>query len=427
MNKDNNKNNNNKNNTIVNNINNPIIIVGSGITGLFCAYHLTKIGKNVLVFEKENEIGGRAKSIQINPENNNYTIEAGAGVIRSDDDKIIDLAKELGIEMNFWKSKTDIIYHDSKTNKNELLDLDYSKIIKKVCKNSDDSKSFLNAVNYADITQKEKTGILIGTSYTELYEANSYQVCHDNDLYEFMVNDSKYEYGKPANGWTELIHALRDSIIKNQGEIYKNSSVVEISDIFVVVDFDNNSKNLRKIPFSKLYITAPMHFMKTIKLTSSLNQWYNVANELIKETDYLRVYSYFEQPLKIPNKIASNLPIRRVIPITDQLIMTAYTEGNDADMIYYKFQNKDKKLSQYIRKQLKLLLNIKTIPKIKKNWIMFWKNGISSWKPSYDNLEDIVSYLQNPVSNIYFCGDTYSMTPGWISGCLDSAIQVLSM
>ena len=410
---------------LYNNSEEPIIIIGSGIAGLYCAYHLSKTGKNVIVFEKYDQLGGRMLSIDIQPKKKEkYLIEGGAGVIRSDDIEMIDLAKELDVEMNFWDSKTDIIYHDSKTNKNKLLDLDYKRIIQKVCKNSDDSKSFLEVVENSNLSQEQITGLLIGTSYSELYEANSRQVCEDNDLEEFM-NISKYKYGKPAKGWRYLIDALKNEILANKGQIYTNTPVLKIDDTSVIVDLDSEPT---KFKFSKLFVTAPVHFIKEIELTPSLNEWYDTINNLISETNYLRVYSYFESPLKIDNKIVTNLSIRRIIPIRDNLIMTVYTDGHDADMIYNMSKSKDKKkLSRYIMKELKKLLGFKKMPKIKENYPIYWKNGISSWNPSFEELDSIIPFIQNPIPNVYFCGDTYSINPGWVTGALSSANEVLNL
>ena len=401
-----------------------IVIVGSGIAGLYCAYHLSKTGHEVIVFEKYDKIGGRAKTIEISPnKSDKYLLEAGAGIVRSDEYLIIDLADELGVEMNFWNSKSDIIYHDPKTKKNELLNLDYYKIMKKVCKNSNESKSFLDVIKNTYIDEKETIGLLIGTTYSELYFSNSEHVCEDNDFHEFMMNGTKYQYGKPKKGWSELTKILQDEIIKYNGKIYTNSPVLEIQDNYVIVNID---EEIRKVEFSKLFVTAPMHFIKNIELTPSLDKWYNIASNFIEETNYLRIYSYFESPLKISNKIATNLSIRRVIPITDKLIMTVYTDGKDADDIY-KMSKDEKKLNRYIKDELKKLLDVK-IPKITKNWVMYWDKGISTWLPNTTkyNLEEIIEYIQHPIPNIYFCGDTYSMNPGWISGAMNSANQALT-
>jgi monoamine oxidase len=400
----------------------PVIIVGSGIAGLYCAYKLLKNKIPVIIFEKDEQLGGRMYTEEIHPtKNQTLLIEGGAGVIRSDEDEIINLCNDLKVEMNYWKSTTTIVYNDG--DKSVILDLNYPKILEQVCPQANSTKTFQTIVETSSISPEEKLGLLIGTTYSELFYANSEHVCDENDFYEFMINSSKYKYGKPKNGWKALVQALKEQITKYKGAIYVNSPVVQIGNNYVIVKLNKKEKTI--IRFQNLIVTTPLHFVEEIKMTESLNQWYQIANQMIQETNYLRVYSYFEKPFIFDGKIATNLPIRRVISITDNLIMTAYTDGQDANMIY-KLSKDDKKLSEYLTEQLQILFQTK-IPKIKKNWAIFWDKGIASWKPSKCPVEDALPYIQHPLPNIYFCGDTYSLYPGWITGAMESSDNVLNL
>ncbi len=51
----------------------PIAIIGGGLTGLSCAYHLNKAGIDYRIYEKENEIGGRLRTESID----GFTIDRG--------------------------------------------------------------------------------------------------------------------------------------------------------------------------------------------------------------------------------------------------------------------------------------------------------------------------------------------------------------
>jgi len=53
--------------------NNPIIIIGAGLTGLTAAFHLTKNGKNVLILEKDDRIGGQVQTF----EEDGFVFESG--------------------------------------------------------------------------------------------------------------------------------------------------------------------------------------------------------------------------------------------------------------------------------------------------------------------------------------------------------------
>ena len=256
---------------------------------------------------------------------------------------------------------------------------------------------------------------MIGTTYSELYDGNSKDVCEENDFNEFLL-DGKYEYGKPK-AWNELTNRLEEEILNRGGKILHRTSVVQVGDRWIK---DNHH---HKYPYDELIITCPYHFVKKMKLPSSLNSWTKAMNQLHNETDYLRIYSYFEEPLEIQNKIATNLPIRRVIPIHGNLVMTVYTDGREATEIH-RISKDDKKLSLFIREELEKLLGHQ-VPKIKKNWCFFWNKGISNWRPSDYSVKDIVEMIRNPVDHIYFCGDTYSTHPGWLEGAIESCEFIL--
>jgi protoporphyrinogen oxidase len=394
----------------------PVVIVGSGISGLYTAFVLSRKGYPVSVFEKEESIGGRMYTEKIHPtKNKTYLIEGGAGVIKKDENLVVDLCKFLDVELKFWKSETAIVLNNG--SKSEIWENNGKDLLEEICTQSS-TKSFGELVSQADIETRDKMGILVGTTYSELYSANGNHVCEENDFNEFLINDKNVEYGKPVKGWKELVKKLRQNIEHNNGMIFTNSPVKEIGEGYVVV-----KGNI--VEFSHLIVTCPLHFFNKIKLSDSLNDWYHLARKYIGEIDYLRVYSYFERPLKITKKIATNLPLQRVIPINDQLIMTVYNDGHNADMIHRISKNK-RKLSSYLRSQLEKLLETR-IPKIKENWVIFWKKGIAFWKPNNTYPSGVLPSIQQPEENIHFCGDTYSLHPGWITGAIESSNDCLDV
>lgn len=389
------------------------IIVGAGIAGLYLAYQLLKKDHRVLLIEKDNRLGGRMYTYETKFKGESLFMETGAGVIRNDEDDIRRLLDEFGIQYSFWKSKTDIIYH--REGHNELLDYNYKDILNKICKNSSNNKSFGDTINETDISKKEKMGVAIGTSYSELFDGNSKDVCEENDFNEFLLND-KYEFGKPKS-WNELTNRLEEEILQRGGKILKRTSVVQIGEGWI-----KTNRN-QKYSYDELVITCPYHFVKKIKLPTPLRSWTNIMNQFHNETDYLRIYSYFDEPLGIENKIATNIPIRRVIPIHDNLVMSVYTDGGDAKEVH-KLCKDDKRLSLYIRREMEKLLG-REVPKIKKNWCFFWPKGISNWRPSDYSVKEIVEQVRNPIDHIYFCGDTYSTHPGWLEGAMESCEFIL--
>jgi hypothetical protein len=392
-----------------------IIIIGGGISGLYTAYHLLKKKKyNILIIEKEKEIGGRLFTEKVEIENETYFLEGGAGVLRDDDKLLIELLNELKININYWNNKTTVIYNNKANN--EVLKFDYQKIIEDLCKNSLNQISFIDLLNEnTKISKKEKIGTLIGTTYSELFNANSKNICKNNDFYEFLY-ENHHKFGKPR-AWTDLTENILKQIEILGGKIIISTSVKEISSNYIIT----NKNDI--FHFDKIIITCPYHYFEKIKIPKSLDSWKLLLQKYHEEIDYLRVYSYFEKPLIINTKIATNLSIRRIIPLNEKLIMTVYTDGKDATKINKLCKNK-KELDKYIRNELSLLLETE-IPKIEKNWCYYWKKGISYWKPSHHYVSDIVKIVRHPLQNIFFCGDTYSEFPGWIESALESCKYVI--
>jgi hypothetical protein len=389
------------------------IIVGAGIAGLYLSYELLKKGHSVLLIEKDKRLGGRMFTEETEIDGVPLSMEAGAGVIRKDEDDMKELLDDLGIQCSFWKGKTDIIYHTQSGN--ELLDYNYKNILNKICKDSSNDQTFLEIVQKSrGVSNKEKIGVLIGTTYSELLGGNSKDICEENDFYEFLLNNN--EYGKPKT-WNELTNRLKDEILNRDGKFKLRTTIVQVGNGWV------KDQHNQKYLFDELIMTCPYHFVKKIKLPRSLSYWTQTMDELHNETDYLRIYSYFEKPIEIPNKIATNLSIRRVIPIQGNLVMTVYTDGRDAKDIH-RICKDEQKLSLYIRSEMEALLGFK-VPEIKKNWCFFWPKGISNWKPSDRSVKEIVESIRNPVDHIYFCGDTYSQHPGWLEGAMDSCEFIL--
>jgi monoamine oxidase len=393
------------------------VIIGSGIAGLYLGYYLTKRGHPITIIEKEKSLGGRMFTETVEMEGQTYHLEGGAGVIRSDEGLIKKFLEHLKIPVSYWRSQTALLYHKNKRTES-LNHYDYIEILENICHHASNNQTFLDAIDQAPITQKEKIGVILGTTYYELLRTNARNICDTNDFNEFLFNDLKYEFGKPE-AWTQVMDLLGEKILKQGGQIIHEDGVVDI------LDHSVKTKSGKVLSFDQLVITCPYHAFKKIKVPLELNPWKEFMDKYHHETNYLRIYSYFEEDLDIPMKIASNLSIRRVIPLSKRMIMSVYTDGEDATYIQQLCKEKNhQKLNQYIRKELKLLL-AREIPKIKKNWCYYFYKGISNWEPSELSVEEIVEKIRNPIPNLYFCGDTYSTHPGWIQGAVESCQFIL--
>ena len=79
------------------------IIVGGGIAGLTAAAYLTRVGRSVALFEKQDKPGGLVQSFV----RNNVLFDAGLRSIENSG-IVFPMLKQLGIEMEFLKSKVSV-------------------------------------------------------------------------------------------------------------------------------------------------------------------------------------------------------------------------------------------------------------------------------------------------------------------------------
>lgn len=84
-----------------------IVIIGAGISGLAAAHKLKNEGMNVTLIEARNRIGGRIFSYKF--ENENLTCELGAEWVGASHNRLIDLCKEFGLELENHQFETHLI------------------------------------------------------------------------------------------------------------------------------------------------------------------------------------------------------------------------------------------------------------------------------------------------------------------------------
>lgn len=71
-----------------------VIVIGAGVSGVSAAYRLKQRGCDVTILEKNDYIGGKAKTVNLN----GYIVEEGASVLPSKYTNVLAIARELGME-----------------------------------------------------------------------------------------------------------------------------------------------------------------------------------------------------------------------------------------------------------------------------------------------------------------------------------------
>ncbi|MFQ5975603.1 MAG: NAD(P)/FAD-dependent oxidoreductase [Candidatus Hydrothermarchaeales archaeon] len=87
-----------------------VVIIGGGLTGLSAAYHLSKRGRDVILVEKDMEVGGLVSSWDLE----GYKIEKFYHHISKNDVFLVDLLEDLGIKEKLkWKHGSVGYYYEN--------------------------------------------------------------------------------------------------------------------------------------------------------------------------------------------------------------------------------------------------------------------------------------------------------------------------
>lgn len=399
-----------------------VVIIGGGISGLYCAYQLQKHYSNIVLCEKNNRLGGRIHTYY----GNEFYLEAGAGRFNHKHKLLMQLIEELGLKNKMVKIASDFVYsdiHDNQLKKSIVSKLTiligeivvYSKLY------SDEQLQKMTIIDLAEKILKKEDVEHIKSSfgyYSELVIMNAkdaiYLIVENlNPLLQFYVLD-----GGLSQIIEEIKKKLKIKIIKN----------IEITKIKYNQGFEIYS-NKSMIKCKKCICAIPTIELRKIKLFHSLDSLLSK----IKCSPLCRIYSTFKEPWfsKLP-KISTNNQLRMIIPLNQgkvNTIMMSYTDNKFAKywLDVYKKGKKEK-----IDKTIKRLIKQSTgmdVPKPIDTYMFYWECGVGYWGIGADS-EKISKQLIKPFKEIDFfvCGEHYSAkNQQWIEGALDTANEVLGL
>jgi phytoene dehydrogenase-like protein len=220
-----------------------IIVIGAGTSGLFTAALLAKEGYKVVVYEKEKELGGRAKSIS----KDGYIVDYGVHLIRNGQKGFIPatLAK-LGekLDLTLLEDPEIVYYEDGKFNdfyregyrlmKNDYSSVGYRRIIKSALEKGDAAIAgsmdkpvlrWLEEINASPTLKKFMALGAMGISCPFIERASA------GEFFDFITRRIKLgnlKAGYPTGGF-HVVHKKLSGIISSfGGEINAGKEVQKI-------------------------------------------------------------------------------------------------------------------------------------------------------------------------------------------------------
>jgi len=397
-----------------------IIIIGSGMGGLYTAYNIKKMSPTTtfLILEKYKKqwVGGRASNDMFY----GTEIVTGAGIGRVKKDKLLrSLLDELNLETPEF------------TNNNQ-----YSKLVTQL--------DIKNIMNYLRDEYKKYKGppvtfktfaknVLGYKTYTKFLIAVGYTDYEKEDAYETLNS-----YGMEDNvcclkafhvPWQKMVMKLASNI----GETH--------------FKFSNNVSNITKIQ------EEPCHFLveteKGIKymcnkvivattITSIRKLLPKPIYNDIEGQPFLRLYGKFtKSSISIMNEYVKGYtclpgPLQKIIPINPDtgVYMIAYNDNNNAIALKDNLENTKENRYMYcelLEKSLGIPNNSLHLIAIKD---FYWHVGTHYYKPLnqklYKDRDEFIDIAQHPEKGILVVGEVVSKNQGWTEGALESVKSVLT-
>jgi hypothetical protein len=405
-----------------------IIIIGSGIAGLYSAYQIKKIAPNkrFLVLEKYKEkwIGGRTS----NETFYGTEVVTGAGIGRKDTNPLlINLMKELNIHYSEFLSVmnySNLFNHVDIVKIINKLKVEYNKN-PKLAENKT-FKHFFIATLGEELYKK----FILSAGYTDYENADVYET-----LYNYGMDDNK-------GGWTGLHIPWREMVIKLYKKIGKkhfefSSDVQKITKI-------QDKPCLFKIQVSKntLYfcnkviVATTITGIKKLLQDSSNNPHSGKLYNQIHGQPFLRLYAKFDNKSNeimkqyVPHYIIVPGPLQKMIPINSEkgVYMISYSDNDNALSLKNNLKNTSENRNLYCRlieKSLGMPHNSLHIIAIKD---FYWPVGTHYYEPlkNFERREEFVYEAQHPENGMLVVGEAVSRYQGWVEGALESVQSVLS-
>lgn len=401
-----------------------IIIIGSGMSGLYAALTIKKLCPELsyLVVERDELFGGRSYDVRFEKTD----VVTGAGIGRKKKDKLLlQLMKDFKIPIKEFETQHNYAssIHPPCEVKNTFLHL--QKIYEKENKNK---------VTKNHETFKEYAKNILGEdAYNHFIVCAGYSDYENEDVYDTLYN---YNFDDNYNKWVGFSvpwKILVDKIVTSLGKnIINNTEVTKIykRDNYFEILTKNNSKTIiknTKYYCEKIVIATDIDAVK--KLIHNISPNPSLYSQ-IKGQPFLRLYAKFSKDSipylkeKIQGVTVIPGPMQKVIPMNPDngVYMVVYSDNNDADYFKKYFKNNEKNrtiINNLLEKSLQLegKLHIENIKDF------YWKNGTHYYAPLTDNFknrQDFIKTAQRPDKNIIIVGELISIHQGWVEGALES-------
>jgi hypothetical protein len=414
-----------------------VIIIGSGMAGLYAALKIKKLSPNLsfLVVEKYDTYGGKSYNVEFE----NTSVVTGAGIGRQNKDKLL-----LGLMHKFK-----IPIHRFETGHNFVASLEplCRGMVKSIFMDLKHmyNKSHAHGHTHPHTTFKKfATGILGKKKYDDFVMCAGYTDYENEDAYDVL-----YHYGFDDNysrwvgfsvPWKTLVDKIVDSL-ESGHHIINNTEVTRIlkHDKYFEVSTKHPHHPIHHVQSKKKYYCEKVVIATDIDGIKDLIHNISSIPELyyqIKGQPFLRLYAKFSRDSipflkeKIQGVTIIPGPMQKVIPMDPDhgVYMIIYCDNADAEFFKKYFKNNEKNRTT-LNTLLENALDLKGKLRIENIKDFYWKNGTHYYTPltsEFDTRQEFIEKAQHPDANVLVVGEVISLHQGWVEGALESVEKTLT-
>lgn len=411
-----------------------VIVIGSGISGLHCAYQLRKQTTNMCILEKEKRIGGRIETKYFD---GNVHVEAGARIFHHKQFYLNRLLIELGLARQKCRVSNKYLFvPQKKTYINKRYIVNPYNVLKIIVQ-----KAF-------QLPKDEQDQITLYDLAKTMFNTETIKCLLDSigDYEPFMnmnANNAAKHYGHELHdknrfytlekGMFQIIERLQEEtcdIPVYVGQEVENIRYISSTHPYSLKDhFEIYVKGEKRPYRAQICICAiPKIRLETISYFNPIKDWMNcVGNQSM-----ISIYAMYNKRniwFRYMSNMRTNNELRSITPIEPEKGIIQLGQADGEYVKYWKeFSESYPRLKCEISKKIKETFGLDTNePK----WfrMFLWEHGAAYWNPGC-NSEIIGNYMLNPYGRdipLYICGDNFSQKQGWIEGALNTSHKVVKL
>jgi len=398
-----------------------VIIIGSGMSGLYSAYNIKKQSPDTsfLILEKYKKqwIGGRTSNEMFY----GTEIVTGAGIGRKSKDKLLyKLLNELGLNTSEYTINPQYSKLIDKVDINKIMDK-----LRSEYRNFKDKPTTFRNFAKSIIGEKLYKKFLISVGYTDYENEDA-----EETLYYYGMEDNSCCWKAFNVPWKKMVLKLYNQIGEKHFKF--SNDVVKITKINI-----NPCRFLIQTEKGNKYVCNKVIVATTITGIRKLLPNFPIYNE-IEGQPFLRLYGKFSKnSIPIMKEYVHGYtflpgPLQKIIPINPDkgIYMIAYNDNENAISLKKNLENTEYNRNLYcelLEKSIGIPSGSLQLIAIKD---FYWPIGTHYYKPlnktKYNNRDEFIHLAQNPEKGILVVGEAVSKNQGWTEGALESVKSVLS-